>query len=197
MNTSLNLVTIRSLLTENIPIEFFDTIDSTNDYLLAKKNSVNVVCIAEHQSKGKGQFGRTWHSPHGENIYLSYRCHLPKPMGEIGNLSMQVGELVCRVLNQFGIREGLTVKWPNDVLFDGKKLAGILLEVQPGADNSSYAVIGIGLNVNMLADIDINISQPWTSVQAIVGHPVDRNRVAVVLINELTAQIRKFDFPKN
>ena len=111
-------------------------------------------------------------------------------MGEIGNLSMQVGELVCRVLNQFGIKEGLALKWPNDLLFDGKKLAGILIEVQPGAKNSSHVVIGIGLNVNLMTDENNNISQPWTSMQLIKQASFDRNQVVALLTNSLIAHVR-------
>lgn len=191
--SSLSLDVIAPLLTHNVPIELFDTIDSTNDYLLAQKNVTTVVCLAEQQTKGKGRLGREWHSPHGKNIYLSYRCHLAKPMGEIGTLSMRVGELVCGVLNQLGIKEGLTVKWPNDVLFEGKKIAGILIEVQPGAENSSYVVIGIGLNVNQMSDDNNHISQPWTSMQAIMGHEFDRNQIVAALINILTKEMHKFD----
>jgi BirA family biotin operon repressor/biotin-[acetyl-CoA-carboxylase] ligase len=193
MTIPLSLPTIRALLAEDIPIELFDTIPSTNDYLLAQKKIATAVCLAEQQSKGKGRLGREWHSPHGENIYLSYRCHLPKAMGEIGNLSVQVGEVVCRVLNQFGIKDGLTVKWPNDVLFEGKKLAGILIEVQPSAENSSHVVIGIGLNVNLMSDENNNISQPWTSMQAIVGGLLNRNHIIASLISALIAEAQKFD----
>lgn len=188
MSLPLNLDAIRKHLTHDLHIELFDTIDSTNDYLLRQKKLDRAVCLAEHQSKGKGRLGRIWHSPHGENIYLSYRCHLPKPMGEIGQLSMQVGEIVRHVLNEFGIQEGLKVKWPNDVLFEQKKLAGILIEVQPGADNSSHVVIGIGLNVNLMSD-ENDISQPWTSMRAILGRTIDRNNVAALIINCLMERL--------
>lgn len=190
MGISLSLSAIQPLLTQKVHIDIFDTIDSTNEYLLAQKHSPEAVCIAEHQTKGKGRLGRGWYSPHGENIYLSYRCHLSKPMGEIGHLSMLVGELVCNVLNQFGIKEGLCVKWPNDVLFENKKLAGILIEVQQGEASSSYAVIGIGLNVNMLAAEDNQISQAWTSMQMITGRYHDRNSLAAALINCLLVRAK-------
>jgi len=190
--TLLNISVIKSLLTEQIDIELFDTIDSTNDYLLTHKKN-NCICLAEHQTKGKGQLGRKWHSPHGENIYLSYRTTLQKPMNEIGELSIKIGEAVCDTLNKFGIDKGLTLKWPNDVLFEGKKLAGILIEVQPGADNTSHVVFGVGLNVNLMSDESNRISQPWTSMQLISGKYLDRNRVVASLIDQLIVFVRNFD----
>lgn len=189
MMSMLDVNVIKSFLVEPVQIELFDSIDSTNDCLLEKKELSRAVCIAEHQTRGKGRLGRQWYSPRGENIYFSYRCHLSKPMGEIGNLSMLIAELVCRVLNQFGIDDGLVVKWPNDVLFDGKKLAGILIEVQAGKDNSSYVVVGVGLNVNQTSDIDSHISQPWTSMQLIKGCHFDRNKIIALLINELDSRL--------
>ena len=193
MTAALNFDTLKFLLTEKISIELFDTIDSTNDYLLAQKNSSATVCLAEHQPKGKGQLGRVGHSPHGENIYLAYRCVLKKPMGELGSLSMLLGETVCNILHQFGIKEGLTVKWPNDVLFNGKKLAGILIEVQAAENNGSRVVMGVGLNVNMTTDADSHISQPWTSMQLIKNSAVDRNKVVAELINLLIKETRRFE----
>jgi BirA family transcriptional regulator, biotin operon repressor / biotin---[acetyl-CoA-carboxylase] ligase len=114
----------------------FDSLPSTNDYCLdyAKNNpNARLVCIAHHQTKGRGRNGKVWDSEQGENLYLSYLRAISRP----GPLSLLVGLVLAQLLESLGL-ENIQVKWPNDVFIHGAKIAGILIE---------GPVIGIGLNL--------------------------------------------------
>jgi BirA family transcriptional regulator, biotin operon repressor / biotin---[acetyl-CoA-carboxylase] ligase len=190
--SSLSLAAIKPLLSQNIDIELFDTIASTNDYLLAKKQiNKPTICLAETQTKGKGRLGREWCSPSGKNIYLSCRYAFDKPAAQLTGLSLAMSLAVCEMLSQFGLNEGVSVKWPNDVLVHGKKLAGILIELQADKAGNAQAVIGIGVNVNMTAEDAASITQPWTSM-LLSSAAVDLNTVAAALINSMLIYLERF-----
>ena len=120
--------TARELLSE---LEILDRIDSTNSYLLAlipEGIASGYVCISEQQTAGRGRMGRRWVSPFGSNIYLSIHWQYPLPIAELSGLSLAAGVAVARCLESLGL-EGIELKWPNDVLWQNRKLAGLLLEV--------------------------------------------------------------------
>lgn len=142
-----------------------DTLPSTNDFLLARSteshNGVQ-VCLTRHQSAGRGRNGREWYSPDSCNIYMSvgYRfvdVHADK----MSCLSVSVGVAICHMLKTMGVKAGL--KWPNDILVDNAKLAGVLIESKVTQD-SVYAVIGVGLNVVMPEEAEGSIDQAWTDL---------------------------------
>lgn len=127
------------------------TVDSTNTYAmeLAERGAANgTVVIAENQTKGKGRIGRTWVSPPGGNIYMSV---ILRPRIKLENatlLTIMSGIACCLAIRDVA---GLAteVKWPNDIVISGKKLGGILTEVKSMAGKISFAIIGIGINVNV------------------------------------------------
>lgn len=183
---------IKTQVTQKIDLSLFESIASTNDYLrtLVKPKGIK-VCIAEQQTNGKGRLGRNWYSPFGKNIYLSCLFPFQKDLSELAGLSLVVSLAITAALKSFGVSETLCVKWPNDVLYDGKKIAGNLIEIQAETHGVSTVIIGIGVNVNMLED-EKQIREPWISLQKILHDYIDRNLVCARLINELLAHLHEF-----
>jgi BirA family biotin operon repressor/biotin-[acetyl-CoA-carboxylase] ligase len=162
--------------------EIFPTIDSTNSYLLKMaKTQPNkgYVCLAEEQISARGRRGRAWYSMPGANISCSLLWKF-QDLTHLSGLSLAVGIMVLTALKKYGIAEGLQLKWPNDVLFKQKKIAGILLE-----QTQNFVVIGIGINLYLPEDVNEN----WISVNQITGKTVARNFLIGLLINELLAQL--------
>lgn len=185
---------IKKNIDDLIDLHVFETIDSTNQYLKKiKSNKHIVICMAEQQTVGRGRFNREWYSPFGKNIYLSCLYPFKKDVSELAGLSLLTSLAVVRTLNDLGIENNLFVKWSNDVLFSGMKLAGNLIEVQAETHATCYAIIGIGLNVNMQYDAENKISQQWVSLKNIINHDVDRNDVCIRLINHLIHYLKKFE----
>lgn len=132
------------------PFLWKEEIDSTNEELkrLAAKGAVHgTVFCADHQNKGKGRRGRSWDSPKGENIYLSI---LLRPEMEPSQAPMLT--LLCAVSAAKALEEttgaACQIKWPNDLVLQGRKVCGILTEMSTGAEGIRYVIVGIGINVN-------------------------------------------------
>lgn len=185
MSSFLNKSFIQSKLnSQNIHVDIFDEINSTNEFLKNSASSQQIqICIAESQSAGRGRLEREWHSPFGENIYLSLRYQTNKNFSELGGLSLVVGLSVCEILKNL---PDVKVKWPNDVYVDGKKIAGCLIELQADSD----VIIGIGLNVNMET---ANLERAWASIKTVTGQSIDRNKLAVELVQTLIKNIELFE----
>lgn len=168
---------------ENILV--FDQLDSTNLEVRRqlKSGSSNVLVIAEEQTEGRGRRGRQWESPYAKNIYLSLVWPVTHGMAQLEGLSLAVGLAVYRALQPY-IEIGLGLKWPNDVLIKNKKIAGILIELLGDPADSFFAVIGIGINVNVQAN-QLNVDSPWTSLAIETGKCIDRNELIVALITHL------------
>lgn len=166
-------------------------VDSTNSHLArlrADHRAVDIV-IAEAQSAGRGRRGRRWISPPGAGLYLSLFRAFAGPVRRLETLSLVAGLAAAGAIERCcAIRPGL--KWPNDVLIDGRKLAGCLIDLG-GSAGSSSAIIGIGINVDFggLEGPD----QPWTDLASVTGAVPDRNRLAALLIEQLTDDLDRFD----
>lgn len=177
-------------------LEIFDQIDSTNSYLMAeagKQYHSGTICLAEHQIAGKGRRGREWVSAFGRNIYLSILWQFSSGPSAISALSLVVGIAVIRTLRQLGIQD-IGLKWPNDIFWQEKKLAGILVEVSGEAGGPCTAVIGLGLNIFLPKKAAQNISQDWVDLQHILqGKEFSRNHLIALLINELFAVISDYE----
>jgi BirA family biotin operon repressor/biotin-[acetyl-CoA-carboxylase] ligase len=189
---------IKSLTeTKSYEIEVFEELQSTNDYLLSfcKNNEVR-ICLAETQTQGRGRMQRHWYSPFGQNIYFSMLYPFSKNIGELGGLSLALGLNVCHVIEErFSFKFPIQVKWPNDILYENKKLAGVLIDLQAKNQDYYHAVIGVGINVNMLPIDGAHsvISQPWTSLREISGQYYDRNLIAAKLIDIFLLVIQQFE----
>jgi len=204
MKNKLNQQKIYSSLSAKIQqsvanIHVFESLSSTNDYVMQLPETSTdefVACVANQQLAGKGRNGRQWLSPADANVYLSVGCHFDaSTTSQLSGLSLICGVAVCRKLETLGLMP--EIKWPNDILINSKKLAGILIETRVKA-NHVYVVIGMGLNVKMPAIAAGKIDQPWIDLHQALCVPNNtmHSRVPDSLIadeeinrNELTAML--------
>ncbi|MCU7929396.1 MAG: bifunctional biotin--[acetyl-CoA-carboxylase] ligase/biotin operon repressor BirA [Candidatus Thiodiazotropha sp. (ex Codakia rugifera)] len=192
-NTILKLLSDGGL--EQLPTLYLHaSVDSTNGWLMQRAGvSVNSgsVCMAEQQLAGKGRHGRKWVSPFGRNIYLSMLWHFELPPMQMAGLSLASAIAVLRLLHQLNCSEA-GLKWPNDILWQNKKLAGLLLEIAGEASGPSHVVIGVGLNTWLGSQGDV-IDQPWVDLNEIPHIvPHTRNELASKLILHLYDVIRQY-----
>ncbi len=169
-------------------IVIHDNVDSTSNWLMARARTGmpgTTVCLAERQDAGRGRHGRRWVSPFGANIYLSILWRFPLAPVQLIGLSLACGVAVARALERIGV-PAPALKWPNDVLWQGRKLAGLLLEVGGEATGPSYVVAGVGVNTRISPRDGVQIDQPWVDLAAVPGvPPACRNRLVALLISEL------------
>ena len=178
-----------------IQLEIFQQVDSTNEVAmhLAKGCSASgCLVLAEMQTAGKGRRGRTWVSPYGRNIYLSVVRRFSGGAAVVQGLSLAVGVVVVNALKAFGV-SGLSLKWPNDILWRGKKLGGILLEINGDPAGSFDVIVGLGINVNMASGEGEAIGQEWTTLAEITGAAIDRSRLSAHLASSLLAMLASFE----
>lgn len=182
-------------------LDVFDSIDSTNTFLVDffKRNKtshypalIHVVAV-EIQTKGRGRNGRCWVSGFAESLTFSlgwcFKKHVPS---QLPSLSLIVGIAVIRVLKSFSV-DNIYLKWPNDVLFNQHKLAGVLIELRSGVERGCYAVIGVGLNFNLSNTTRENIDTQATDLFQITGKLYDRNLVLSALLIEIKKIISDFE----
>jgi len=178
-------------------LEIHQSIHSTNSYLAElahREQQSGVVCFAEYQTAGKGRRGREWISPFGSNIYLSILWQFQNGPASISGLSLAIGVAVVRALKECGV-QGVGLKWPNDIYWQQKKLAGILIEVSGEASGPCYAVIGLGLNFYIPKDKAKSITQDWVDLSQILETIPNnlRNKLAASLLNHLMPVIANFE----
>lgn len=171
-------------------IHVYDQVDSTN--LLAKKMAAGgapsgTVLIAERQTMGRGRLGRSFLSPPGMGIYLSAILRPNAQPGQIMHLTCAVAEAMCTAVESAaGFRP--QVKWINDLIWEERKLGGILTElaIDPKTGKLDYCVIGVGINCCQQAqDFDESIRHLACSVDMAADDPVDRNQLAAEMIRSL------------
>jgi BirA family transcriptional regulator, biotin operon repressor / biotin---[acetyl-CoA-carboxylase] ligase len=135
------------------PVLHFVSLPSTNDLAkdLARQGyPEGSVLVAETQSAGRGRLGREWESPPGTGIYLSLILRPPLPPAELPKLTLTAAVAVVAAIKEATNLE-VGIKWPNDILFAGKKLGGILTEMETESDQMSHLILGVGLNINTTA----------------------------------------------
>ncbi|AHB72218.1 bifunctional biotin--[acetyl-CoA-carboxylase] ligase/biotin operon repressor BirA [Cronobacter malonaticus] len=178
---------------KNGSVTVLPVIDSTNQYLLDRLSELDSgdACIAEYQQAGRGRRGRKWFSPFGANLYLSMYWRLEQgPAAAIG-LSLVIGIVMAEVLHELGADQ-VRVKWPNDLYLSDRKLAGILVELTGKTGDAAQIVIGAGINLAMRQVESDIVNQGWINLQE-AGIKVDRNELAVRLIEKLRASLRQFE----
>jgi BirA family biotin operon repressor/biotin-[acetyl-CoA-carboxylase] ligase len=171
------------------PIFLHEKIDSTNAEalrLVGAGEQAPLVVLAERQTSGRGRRGRKWVSPFAENLYYSMVWPVAGGAPQLHGLSLVVGLAVLNTLRSFGV-EAAGLKWPNDIVVKGRKIAGVLLELVGDLSDLCHVVVGVGVNVNMLT-VDGEIGQPWTSVIIEAGKEVDRN----AFVRELNSQLADY-----
>lgn len=177
----------------NVNIEVLNVIGSTNQYLKDKLAEIESghTCLAEAQTAGRGRHGRTWVSPYAASLYLSMHWSFDGGYSVLGGLSLAIGVAIVDALKFCGVKD-VELKWPNDIYAQGKKLAGVLIEVEGQISTGCKAIIGIGLNVRLPENVE-NIGQPWIDLAQLSELPVNRNLLAATLIGELTKTLTSFE----
>ncbi|MGN2251308.1 biotin--[acetyl-CoA-carboxylase] ligase [Frateuria sp. GZRe14] len=169
-------------------------LDSTSSELqrrLGETADFSMV-LAETQTAGRGRRGRSWLSPPGLNLYLSCLKRFDRGFAALSGLSLAVGTMVLRAIDSLGI-EGAGLKWPNDVLADGGKLAGVLVELSGEYQGPCAAVIGVGLNLRLTEALREQAGQPACDLATLATDLPDRNLVAARLIAALVEGLREFE----
>nr|WP_228114218.1 bifunctional biotin--[acetyl-CoA-carboxylase] ligase/biotin operon repressor BirA [Stenotrophomonas sp. MYb238] len=170
------------------------TLGSTNSELLRRNAPLRGVeiLLAERQTGGRGRRGRQWASPLAANVYLSVSRAFAGGLSRMGGLSLAVGVAVGEALPALGFA-GAGLKWPNDILVDGRKLGGLLVEGGGEFAGPARAVIGLGLNVRMPAGSAADITQPWVDLDTLAGAPVSRNAVVAAVLSHLLPALDQFE----
>jgi BirA family biotin operon repressor/biotin-[acetyl-CoA-carboxylase] ligase len=167
---------------------------STNADLLAALDSLSrpTLLVAEKQTAGRGRAGRVWHSAPGASLTFSLAWRFRLPVQALVGLPLAAGVAIAEALAEFDVPAQL--KWPNDVLVDRKKLAGILIETAAAAgppDAISWAVTGIGINMAIPEDMAVQIGRPVASVSRLAQ--LDQDRLMATLVNHLAQAMAQFE----
>jgi len=176
-------------------VEVHWDIDSTSSELARRIPTLDDLAfvMAETQSAGRGRRGRTWLSPPGMNLYLSVLKRFDTGFASLSGLSLAVGVMLIRALDDLGIRTA-GLKWPNDVLAGNAKLAGILVELSGEYSGPCAAIIGVGLNIRLPDSLHERAGQPITDLASLAaGQPPGRNRVATAIVASLTEGLLAFE----
>lgn len=173
-----------------VDVEVVEETGSTNADLMARLSQLHrpVLRVALHQTAGRGRAGRTWHSVAGGMLTFSLAWRMPQTAHQLMGLPLAVGVAIAEVLNALGVV--VKLKWPNDVLKEGKKLAGILIETANAKDGGTWVVAGIGLNLQVPDELETAIGRavaeaPWLA-------QMDRNQLMAKLLNALAATFEQF-----
>lgn len=193
----LDAAEVRRLLgrrASGLALELVDSVGSTNTLALARAQAnaaTGTVIAAEWQTAGRGRRGRAWHAGIGGALTFSMVWRFTQGAGFLAGLSLAAGIALARALKTLGVA-GAGLKWPNDVVWRGRKLAGILIEMQGDALGPSCAVIGIGLNVRLSDAVRREIGQAVTDLETVSGRMIDRNAVLARVLVELRAVLEAF-----
>jgi BirA family transcriptional regulator, biotin operon repressor / biotin---[acetyl-CoA-carboxylase] ligase len=174
------------------------TVDSTNSILLARPNPQFGICevfLAEYQTAGRGRRGRSWIAPPGGSICLSLSWTFREVPQDLAALGLAIGVCELRALQGLGLGQ-VALKWPNDILADGRKLGGILIELRAESDGPACVIIGIGVNVALGSRLLQRIGEmggaPATDlVTAGLAHP-SRNALAAALVGQVVPGLLAF-----
>jgi len=172
-------------------VEVVRVIDSTNAALLRRSDKKMAALFAEYQSAGKGRREDKWVSPPGAGLCFSVSRWFDQPQASFSALGLVVGVSVVDTLKCLGVK-GLKLKWPNDIVFGGSKLAGILIELQSEVSGPCFVVIGIGLNIHLSLNARGKIEKSVVDLREITGKQVSRNLLASTLLANLQNDLEVF-----
>jgi len=181
---------LKKLIVDDIEYHSFDSIESTSSFLTEIPYSKRTqLCIAREQTKGKGQHGRHWASQKDGSILFSLRKCFSENTN-LNGLSLVIGMAIIKSIEAECQLRDLKIKWPNDVYFRNKKLAGILMEnnIHKG---HQYVVIGVGFNYQL--DHKINIDTPWTDLSQIVKKLPGFDKLTASFIKNILAMSKDFE----
>ena len=178
-----------------VRVEVADEVDSTSTRLMemAGRGVASGTCLAaEFQSAGRGRRGRSWVSSLGGSLTFSLLWRFERGAGHLAGLSLAVGAAVARALAANGVGR-VQVKWPNDVVVDFRKIAGILVETTGDVQGPSVAVVGVGVNYRLGERTLERIDQAVTDVMHCAAAAPSRNALLAALLAELAATLRRFE----
>jgi BirA family biotin operon repressor/biotin-[acetyl-CoA-carboxylase] ligase len=187
----MNAGAIAALCSAAVDVEVVRETGSTNADLMARAARLArpTLLIAEHQSAGRGRAGRSWLSAPGDSLTFSLAWKFSAaPQGLLG-LPLAAGAALAEALVALDLPVGL--KWPNDLLKDGDKLAGILIETQGAPGGGTWAVIGIGLNLAMPGELEERIGRPVATAPWLAR--MDRDALMAALLDKLAAAMHEFE----
>lgn len=180
---------------KKIAIEIVDETGSTNTDLLKRAHTLSspTLLLALRQTTGRGRNGKPWLSRQGTSLTFSLAWCFLRSAAELSGLSLAVGVSLAKALRRLGIP--VMLKWPNDILQDGKKLAGILIERPSDANRpktrENWVIIGIGINLQLPDELEAQIGQP--AAEALRLANMDKNRLMAALLNNLADSLTLFD----
>ena len=187
-------LTAAGLVTAN-RLEVMDTVESTSTRLLRWPSDDDLhgrACMTEYQSQGRGRQGRVWYGVPCRNIMLSLAWQLTRGPSRIQGLSLSLGLTVARRLKGLGARD-IQLKWPNDVLCQSGKLAGILVDVVDGPGNACRVVVGLGINLLNPVSIEDQAGRQVANLSKVAEILPDRTDLAAMLLMDLSAALAEFD----
>jgi BirA family biotin operon repressor/biotin-[acetyl-CoA-carboxylase] ligase len=187
----MNAERIMQLSRAGIAVDVVAETGSTNADLLARAPALEapVLLAAEHQTAGRGRAGRSWLSAPGHSLTFSLAWKFDGGLRALTGLPLAVGTALAETLGRLG--QPVQLKWPNDLLKDGDKLAGILVETSPAGDGAVWAIIGIGLNLAMPDELEQQIGRPVAAVPWLAR--MDRDALLAALLDGLADALRLFD----
>jgi BirA family biotin operon repressor/biotin-[acetyl-CoA-carboxylase] ligase len=171
-------------------LQHFASIDSTSTLLLgaaAEGAPEGTVYVADEQTAGRGRGGHDWHSVAGDGLYVSVLIRPPLPLREALWISLATGLAAQRALHEAAALE-IDIRWPNDLLLNGKKCGGILVETSVDGPNLRFAVIGIGININH-SQLPPDLAKIATSLRIESGHMNSRERILIALLRALDLEL--------
>lgn len=176
-------------------LEIHQQVDSTNALAMHSAQlapASGAVFLSEAQSAGRGRRGRTWVSPFGRNIYMSVVYGFAGGVAAVEGLSLAVGVAVVHALEAMGV-SGTELKWPNDILWSGRKLGGVLLEISGDPAGVCEVIVGIGINVQMSGREAQAVDQDWVNLSEITGSQLDRSEVTAHILNSLLPMLGSYE----
>jgi len=188
----------KALQLDNVAMQVNTVVGSTNDVIKQAllNNEIDTTyngttIFSEAQTAGRGRRGKQWISPLGSSIYFSTHWHFEQGMSATMGLSLVIGIAIVDALSTLGVSD-LGLKWPNDIYYKGRKLAGILVELEGQGSDSCDVIIGAGINVKLPENATQDIGQPFTDI-AEAGLTVDRNEIAGTVLRHVITLLKEFE----
>ena len=179
----------------DLAIALLDQVDSTNDEAarqLAAGGNAPFVVLAREQTRGRGRLGRSWHSEPNGNLYASFAFRPRVPPGRMAIFTLWMGVNICELIANFAqLTPG--IKWPNDILFQGRKAGGMLTEARIDSDQIRDLIFGLGLNVNGTTENwPAELGRRAVSLAEQANAPLDINRFTAALIGRVLLAYEQF-----
>lgn len=189
---------IESLQLDNITMQVDTVVGSTNDVmkqaLLGQKIDTThngTTIFSEAQTAGRGRRGKQWVSPLGSSLYFSTHWRFEQGISATMGLSLVIGIAIVDALSELGMSD-LGLKWPNDIYYQGRKLAGILVELEGQGSDSCDVIIGAGINVQLPVNGTQDIGQPFADI-AETGLTLSRNQIAGTVLRHVITLLKEFE----